>query len=146
VIAIADAPASPELQAQRARRDLRAAPDPTARAAALERIAALADATHVLVVSGDAAGLSLLRLRRGQPLPEPEPVAQRTPGQLIAPLLPARRDDKPPPPPPPPSPWWQRRWVQGSAIGVVLVGVATTALLLSGDAGDRGVDPEQGFE
>ena len=136
VVRIEDAAADDKLKVRRVRALLRAAPDPTARAAAMKQLAQLVRVSDAVLLSSVNGQLIVQTWR------DPEPgfsalreVKERSPRELLAPLAPVREVAAPPDEPPIVIPpiveqprWWQRRSVQLSTAGAVVAGVAAAIL------------------
>jgi hypothetical protein len=154
VVDLGDAPAPQRLMVQRARILLRNAADPTARAAAIRRLAGLLavhDAVLITMAGGKLivqtwhdrdegelkAGFSAHRLAEGE-----------KPLDLLKPLAPPVPLVLGPPRPPPGTerPWYQRRGVQASiAVGVVSAIVGSVVLVRSLDDGQVGLGRDLSF-
>ncbi len=135
VVTILDAEADARTRLQRARTQLARAPDPTARAVAMKRLATLAGVEDAVLISVAGATLIVQTWRAGDVSRAPGFSALReratsTPAELLAPLaprppprLPVPPVDDPRPfkrPPPEPPRWYQRRTVQASIVVTVL--------------------------
>lgn len=133
-----DAPASIPVKVHRARLALKYAPDPTARGAAMRRLAALLDVRDAVVISSsggkligqtwhDKAEPGLLPGFSAHRLAEPQKA-----GELLRPLTAVVR--APPPglaPLPGPAPaWYQRRVVQAGIVAGV-VGIVVGSILIA---------------
>ena len=130
---IPDAEAPRRTKVQRARQALARAPDPTARAAAMRRLAALTGVADAILISASGGKLVVQTWRAGDVDRAPGFSALRergaaTPLELLAPLAPPVVVEPEEPPiriqPPPPKRWYQRRSVQLSILGGVVAAVA----------------------
>lgn len=147
VVALDEAPASTRLKVQRARLALSNAPDPTARAAAMRRLAellAVHDAVLITMPAGklivqtwhDKAegdllpGFSAHRLAEGE-----------EPAELLRPLAPPPRVVRDPGPkalPEGPKQWYRRRPIQATIVAGV-IGVVVGSVLLARKLEDKSV-------
>lgn len=146
IVTITDAEADARTRLQRARTQLARAPDPTARAAAMKRLAALAGVEDAVLISVAGATLIVQTWRAGDVTRAPGFSALReratsTPAELLAPLAPRAPPRLPVPPVEDPRPfvrppaapprWFQRRTVQASiaitVLGLIVGGYALAA-------------------
>jgi len=154
-VAIPDAPATERLKVRRARAQLRFAPDPAARAAAMRQLADLVDVRDAVLLSmangkvivqtwnagtrDSAPGFSALRERK----PDEPALA------LLAPLAPPKKPDvirlppiERPNKPIVVKPWYERRGVQASvAVGVVAAIIGSVYLIRSLQDDSVPIDP-----
>lgn len=130
-VEIPDQAAPPEVKVMRARIQLAHAPDPAARAGAMQELARLLDVHDAVLIDqrGDTLHVQTWR-DRAPGFSDLIAYRDQKPIDLLRPLAPA----KPPEPPriaipfTPPlhvddTPWFQKRWVQASAVTVVVVGI-----------------------
>jgi hypothetical protein len=126
---------------QRLRRRVAAAGDEVARADAVAALVREVGGQDAVVVGyHDEVLVTWIYSGRTGSLGDPKPAEGRAAGDIVKPLRPIvvpRRDPRPTYEIPPPiEPWWQKRWIQASIGGGLLLGVVTTVLLLQ--SGDRG--------
>ncbi len=132
-----DAPAP--IVVARLRRVLQTAPDATGRGAAITKMAKLAGVRDALVISRDSTGELALGTWRDQApgFAKPEPAARTTPEQVFASIAPPPTLPDPIGPVGPIRPptvtahWYQKRWVQVSVVGGVLLSAAGIALAVT---------------
>ncbi|MBP9086353.1 MAG: hypothetical protein KBG15_09545 [Kofleriaceae bacterium] len=133
----------------RLRRVLQTAPDATGRGAAISKMAKLAGVHDALVISRDSTGeLALGTWRDEAPgFAKPEPAAHTTPEKIFASIAPPPVLPEPlgPVGPMRPSPttarWYQKRWVQASVVGGVLLSAAGIALAITATPDRRDLAP-----
>lgn len=148
VLELPDDPADDRTKVRRARLALKLAPDPTARSAAMRRLAQLLQVRDAVLVSM-ANGRLIAQTWHERDRPEPDGllpgfsahrlVEANKPRELLVPLTPAEPApvaDPPPlrklPPPPPEPPWYRRRSVLVStAAGVMVVAIVTLLIVRS---------------
>jgi hypothetical protein len=137
-IEIAPAPATEDLKVRRARLALARAPDATARAGAMKRLAELLGVGDAVLLWQDAPGPVRIQTWRDRE-PGFSAMVERTeekPIDLLAPLAPPRKDDPPrvvrPPVELPPlieTPWHERTWVRATAVTGVVAAIVTAVLI-----------------
>ncbi len=131
--------APPQIVVARLRRVLQTAPDATGRGAAITKMAKLAGVRDALLISRDTLGELAIGTWRDQApgFATPEPAARTTPEKIFASIAPppALPDPSNPLIPRKPQPmtdrWYQKRWVQASVVGGVLLSAAGIALAIS---------------
>lgn len=134
--------APPQIVVARLRRVLQTAPDATGRGAAITKMAKLAGVHDAVVISRDSAGdLALTTWRDQAPgFATPERATRTTPERIFARIAPPpaltdpfgpRGPIGPMLPRPTSERWYQKRWVQASVVGGVLLSAAGIALAIS---------------
>lgn len=140
-VAIADAPASDERKVERARGELAAADDATARAGAMKKLAKLLGVGDaVLIETAPDAKLLVQTWRDRAPGFSPHVTYEpgTDPGTLLVPLAPPREPEPPReviplPPPPVETPIYRKRWFQGAVATGIFAVAATIFMVASQD-------------
>ena len=131
-VEIPDQPADPELKVKRARIALAKAPDPAARAGAMQELAKLLDIHDAVLIDKRDGTLEVQTWRDRAPgFSELIAYHQQKPTDLLVPLAPAKPPEDPtkitvpftPPPHVDETPWWRKRWVQASAGAAAVIGI-----------------------
>ena len=155
VAEVPDAEAPRRMKVQRARLLLARAPDPTARAAAMKRLADLVGVKDAVLLSLTNGQITFQTWSEDAAVPVPgfsahEERRDREPADLLVRLAPPPPiDDSVPiklPPPPPPKKWYQKRsWQLGIAAGVVGAVVGGYFLSQAGPDTFIGLGPDPRF-
>lgn len=138
----------------RLRRVLQTAPDATARGAAITKMAKLAGVRDALLISRSSDGELELGTWRDQApgFAKPEAASQTSAEKIFTRIAPPPVDIGPGPgpgpfgplpPTRPPSHWYEKRWVQASLVGGLLLSAVGVAVALTQDPARRDVsDPK----
>lgn len=129
-VEIPDQGASKRLQVQRRRLQLAGAPDPAARAGAMQELARLLEVHDAVLIDrrGDDVDVQTWR-DRAPGFSQLHAYRDQKPIDLLLPLAPAKQPEDPrlaipfTPIPHDTTPWYHKRWAQASAVGVVVVGL-----------------------
>jgi hypothetical protein len=140
-VEIPDQVASRVLQVQRRRIELAAAPDPAARAGVMLELAHLLDLHDAVLIIKRGDELAVQTWRDQAPgFSELHVYRDQRPIDILLPLAPAKNPDEPhiaipftPKPHVDETPWYQKRWVQASAVSVVVVGIVGAILYATRD-------------
>ena len=140
-VEIADQDASKELQVQRARLALAKAPDPAARAGAMQELARLLDIHDAVLIDRRDGTLEVQTWRDRAPgFSELVAYHDQKPGDLLLPLAPAKPPEEPkvvipftPPVHVDETPWYRKRWVQASIATGVVVGIVSAIVWANRD-------------
>jgi hypothetical protein len=135
-VEIPDQDAGSELKVKRARVALAKAPDPAARAGAMQELARLLDVHDAVLIAKRDDGLEVQTWRDRAPgFSELVAYHEQKPSELLVPLAPAKPPDEPkiaipftPPPHVDATPWYRKRWIQASIATGVVVGVVGAIL------------------
>jgi hypothetical protein len=148
------APAPLAVSVARTRRLLATTADATTRGGAMVRIADLTRTSNALIVALTDGRLTVQPWSRQAPgfglVSAVDPETLDTDALLapLAPRLAATVVTRPLPPAatrPAERAWWQKRWVQASVVGGIVITTVTLLALGSSDPGMRAVDPPLGF-
>jgi hypothetical protein len=138
-VEIPDQAALQVLQVQRRRIELAHAPDPAARAGRMQELARLLDVHDAVLIEKRGDGLEIQTWRDRAPgFTELHAYHDQKPIDLLLPLAPAKAPELPPitfpnPPHVDTTPWYHKRWVQASAVSVVVVGIVGAVLYATRD-------------
>jgi hypothetical protein len=138
-VEIPDQAALPTLQVQRRRIELAHAPDPAARAGRMQELARLLDVHDAVLIEKRGDGLEVQTWRDRAPgFTELHAYHGQKPIDLLLPLAPAKAPELPPitfpnPPHVDTTPWYGKRWVQASAVSVVVVGIVGALMYATRD-------------
>lgn len=149
-IRIEAAEASSTTIVHRLRRNLAAATTEEARTDAVAALVRGVGAQDAVIVGRDETGAMFTRLYSGKTgtLTEPKPAKEVVPEKLLSPIRPIKRVIPPGGPDPepvvPPVPWYERRWIQASIGGTIIVGVVTTLIVMS--LQPEGMSPGSGVD
>lgn len=139
-VEIPDQAALQVLQVQRRRIELARAPDPAARAGRMQELARLLDVHDAVLIEkrGDALEVQTWR-DRAPGFTELHAYHDQKPIDLLLPLAPAKAPEPPHPQIPfdrphvDTTPWYGKRWVQASAVSVVVVGIVGALMYATRD-------------